>query len=337
MPDLPAASWRAHVAHWLVAARMRPHAHRPIDPAWVRRQMGRPRCVRRAMARATGAMYEVIAPSAPLDASSGSATWPPSARWPGGERLTHQARNTASAHAPTQCEPTLLYLHGGGFIACSPETHRSLVGTLVQRIQGRAWVPAYRLAPEHPYPSALHDAVSAYRWLLECEGVAPQRLIVAGDSAGGGLALSVVLAARDAGLPLPAGVVAFCPWADMSATGSSLEENSERCSMFAAETIRRAAPLYAGASDPCDPLLSPVYADYHGFPPLLLHASTDEVLRDDALRVASRARASGVMVRQRLWRRVPHVWQFLSAVLPEARESVGDAAAFMREVTHMHA
>ncbi|MBL0940972.1 MAG: alpha/beta hydrolase [Gemmatimonadaceae bacterium] len=329
MKDLPAASWRAHVAHWLVAARMRPHAHRPIDPDWVRRQMGRPRFVRRAMARATGAHFELVPPG------EGNAAHP-EARWPGGEYLSYES--TASAHdvardaVARDAGPTLLYLHGGGFIACSPETHRSLVGALVQRVQGRAWVPSYRLAPEHPYPSALEDALSAYRWLLEVQRLAPERLIVAGDSAGGGLALSVVLAARDAGLPLPAGVVAFCPWADMSASGPSLEENSARCSMFAADTIRRAAPLYAGVNDPRDPLLSPVYADFRDFPPLLLHASTDEVLRDDAMRVAARARASGVQVQERLWRRVPHVWQFLSAVLPEARESVDEAAQFMRTV-----
>lgn len=306
-----AASWRAHVAHWLVAARMRPHAHKPIDPLWVRRQMGRPRFVRRAMARATGADYAIV---------------PAEGSWPGGEHVWAASRSDV---APDIVRPTLLYLHGGGFIACSPETHRSLVGALVQRLGGEAWVPAYRLAPEHQHADALADALGAYRMLIEHKGVLPSRLVVAGDSAGGGLALSLVLALRDAGLPRPAAVVTFCPWADLSASGASLEENSARCSMFAADTIRRAAQLVVGNADARDPLLSPVFGDYRDFPPLLLHASTHEVLRDDAVRVAERARAAGVSVQLRLWQRVPHVWQFMSAVLPEAQQSVNEAVQFM--------
>lgn len=311
-----AASWRAHVAHWLVAARMRPHAHKPIDPHWVRRQMGRPRFVRRAMARATGADYAVVPAERP---------------WPGGEHVWATPRHDS----PNAARATLLYLHGGGFIACSPETHRSLVGALVQRLQGEAWVPAYRLAPEHQHADALADALGAYRMLIERKGVSPSRIVVAGDSAGGGLALSLVLALRDAGLPRPAAVVTFCPWADLSASGASLEENSTRCSMFAADTIRRAAQLVVGNEDARDPLLSPVFGDYRDFPPLLLHASTHEVLRDDAVRVAERARAAGVPVQLRLWPRVPHVWQFLSAVLPEAEQSVSEAVQFMTaQVSH---
>jgi len=311
--SVSAASWRAHVAHWLVAARMRPHAHRPIDPQWVRSQMGRPRFVRRAMARATGAAY---------------ALRPAEGLWPGGEQVWAEPRRADSG-------PVLLYLHGGGFIACSPETHRSLVGALVQRLGGEAWVPAYRLAPEHRHADALDDALNAYRMLIESRGVLPSRVVVAGDSAGGGLALSLVLALRDAGLPRPAAVVAFCPWADLSASGASLEENSARCSMFAADTIRRAAQLVVGSADARDPLLSPVFGDYRDFPPLLLHASTHEVLRDDAVRVAERARAAGVPVQLRLWPRVPHVWQFMSAVLPEAQQSVSEAVQFMAaQVSH---
>jgi epsilon-lactone hydrolase len=298
-PPAARASWQSHLLHALVAARMRPHATRDIDPVWVRANMGRPASARRLMARSTGATVQLK---------------PAAGEWPGGERLTWPARTDRS--------PVMLYLHGGGFIACSPETHRSLVGSLVRRLRAEAWVPRYRLAPEHPFPAALDDARRAYRWLLEEQGVAPERLVVAGDSAGGGLALSLVLALRDEGVPLPSGVVLFSPWADMTATGASLEENSDRCSMFAADTIRRAARFYAGEHDTRSPLLSPVFGDYRGLPPLLVHASTDEVLRDDAVRVAQRAQAAGVPVDLRLWHRVPHVWQFFAAVLPEARESL---------------
>lgn len=300
-------SWQAHVVHWLVAARMRPHALRPIDPLWVRANMGRPRSARRLMARSTGAQF---------------AERPASGDWPGGEWLTWPGA--------TDDAPTLLYLHGGGFIACSPETHRSLVGSLVRRTGGHAWVPRYRLAPEHPHPAALHDALGAYRYLLEQQAVHPSRLVVAGDSAGGGLALSLVLALREHGLPMPAAVVTFCPWTDMAATGLSLDENSDRCAMFAGDTIRRAAGFYVGGGDPTQPTVSPLYGDYRGFPPLLVHASADEVLRDDAVRVAARARDVDVTVEVSLWSRVPHVWQFFAAVLPEARESLALTQAFIR-------
>lgn len=287
---------------------MRPHAMRPIDPAWARANMGRPRSARRLMAQSTGTVVS--------DA-------PPAGHWPGGE-FVEWAPRAADA-------PVLLYLHGGGFIACSPETHRSLVGSLVRRIEGSAFVPRYRLAPEHPYPAALDDARSAYRHLLIERGLDASRIVVAGDSAGGGLALALVLALRDAGEPLPGAVVTFCPWTDMAATGNSLTENSDRCAMFAGDTIRRAARLYVGDADPREALVSPVYGDYHGMPPLLVHASHDEVLRDDSIRVAERARAAGVTVELRLWPHVPHVWQFFAAVLPEARVSLADASAFVRK------
>jgi epsilon-lactone hydrolase len=279
---------------------------RPIDPLWVRAQMGRPIAARRIMARSTGARIS------PLHAEHG---------WPGGERLVSP---TATADAPV-----LLYLHGGGFIACSPETHRSLAGSLARRIDGVVYVPRYRLAPEHAYPAALDDAKAAYRYLLDHHGVPASRLIVAGDSAGGGLALALVLSARDAGWPLPAAVVTYSPWTDLAATGASLDENSDRCAMFAGETIRRAARFYVGNNDPRSPYLSPLYGGFAGFPPLLMHASHDEVLRDDTIRVAERAAASGVTVELALWANVPHVWQFFPAVLPEARESLEATRQFI--------
>jgi len=286
---------------------MRPHAYREIDPAWVRRNMGRPRGARRFMARSTGASHEVLSRQG---------------AWPGGEVVRWpQAQPDA---------PVVLYLHGGGFIACSPETHRSLVGSIVRRLGGSAYVPAYRLAPEYPFPAALHDARAAYDFVLRDVGIAPSRLVIAGDSAGGGLALALALMLRDDGVALPSAIVALSPWTDFAATGGSLDENSERCAMFAGETIRRAARFYAGDADPTQPLLSPLYGDYRGLPPILIHASDDEVLRDDGVRVADRARAAGVDVELQLWHHVPHVWQFFAAVLPEARESLDVMAAFVR-------
>jgi acetyl esterase/lipase len=295
---------------------MRPHAFGPIDPDWVRRNMGRPRVARRWMARSTGAV---------------SAAHPATGRWPGGEHVWWPTAHAGASGSPLS--PVLLYLHGGGFIACSPETHRPLVSSLVRRVEGEAFVPAYRLAPEHPHPAALHDAVEAYRHLVLDRHAAPSRIVVVGDSAGGGLALALVMALRDQGDPLPAGVVMFSPWTDMTGTARSLDENSDRCAMFAGETIRRASHFYLGDMDPTHPAVSPLFGDFAGLPPLLLHASQDEVLRDDAVRVAERAREAGVDVTLRLWRHVPHVWQFFAAVLPEARESLVDAVAFVQAVT----
>ena len=307
-------SWQSRVVHLLVRARMRPHAFEPIDPAWVRLNMGRPRVARRFMARSTGASVEQV---------------PAGGRWPGGERLSWPNAVT-SVGAGSNSQPVILYLHGGGFIACSPETHRPLVGSLVRRTGWTAYVPAYRLAPEHPYPAALDDAMLAYEHLVHDLAIDPARIVVTGDSAGGGLALALVMSLRDRGIALPAALVLFSPWTDLAATGASLDENSDRCAMFAGDTIRRASRFYVGEQDPRHPLLSPLYGAYEGLPPILLHASHDEVLRDDTLRVAERARAAGVHVTLRMWRGVPHVWQFFAAVLPEARESLSDAVHFMR-------
>ncbi len=310
IPSATRISWQSRLVHLLVRARMRPHANAPIDPFWVRSEMGRPRAARRWMARATGASLQLRA------AEQG---------WPGGEVVSWPG-HAASA-------PVLLYLHGGGYIACSPETHRPLVSSLVRRVRGRAFVPRYRLAPEHPFPAALDDAKAAYRYLLDVERIGPEQIVIAGDSAGGGLALALALAIRDEQWPNPAGIVAFCPWTDLAVTGVSLDENSERCAMFTGDTIRRAARFYVGDADPTSPLISPLYGDFRGLPPMLVHASEDEVLRDDAIRVADAARNAGVDVELQLWPHVPHVWQFFAAVLPEARASLEATTRFVLERT----
>jgi acetyl esterase/lipase len=240
--------------------------------------------------------------------------------WPGGEVVSSTAASDES--------PVLLYLHGGGYLAGSPETHRPLVASLVSRLNGTAYVPDYRLAPEHPFPAALDDARAAYRYVLS-QGIAPSRIVIAGDSAGGGLALALSLALRDDGVAMPSAIVMFSPWTDLAATGTSIEENTDRCAMFAGVTIRRASLFYLGASDPRHPYVSPLYGDFRGMPPMLVHASADEVLRDDSVRVATRARAAGVDVELRLWSGVPHVWQFFPAVLPEAAESLRDTVRFI--------
>ncbi|MEO7363621.1 MAG: alpha/beta hydrolase [Gemmatimonadaceae bacterium] len=300
-------SWQSRVVNLLVRARMRPYAVKPLDPAFLRPMMGRPRSVRHLMLLATGARATHVNHDA-----------------------THPPGDWVAARTSTSESPVVLYLHGGGFFGCSPVTHRPLVGSLVSRLNARAFVPYYRLAPEHPYPAALDDAMHSYRYLINELRIAPSRIVLAGDSAGGGLALSTAMRIRDEGLPQPGVIVTFSPWTDLAVTGLSIDENSDRCAMFAGITIRRAAPLYLGHTSPTDPGPSPLYGDFRGLPPLLIHAGTDEVLRDDAVRVAERALAAGLTVEFRLWPRVPHVWQFFAGVMPEAGESLALVSQFVK-------
>lgn len=220
---------------------------------------------------------------------------------------------------------TLLYLHGGGYIACSPRTHRPVTKAFAQAGL-RVFAPDYRLAPEHPYPAALDDAVAAYRGLLDAGA---QGVVVAGDSAGGGLALALMLRLRDLGLPLPARAVLFSPWTDLAATGESIRSNTRRDAMFFGDGIARGADAYVGAADRRDPLISPLYADLAGLPPLLIHVGANEVLRDDSTRLADRALAAGVAVDLRVWPVVPHVWQIMAGFIPEGRQSLDAAARFL--------
>lgn len=221
---------------------------------------------------------------------------------------------------------TMLYLHGGGYFACSPKTHRPV--TVAFARQGfRVFAPDYRLAPEHVFPAALDDACAAYRGLLT-ERPSPPDIVVAGDSAGGGLALALMIAMRDAGTALPAAAALFSPWTDLAATGESLVENDRRCAMFRGADIGTSARWYLGGADPRNPLASPLYADLSHLAPLLIHVGADEVLRDDSTRLADRARAVGVCVELKIWPVVPHAWQ-LAPILPEARQSIREAAAFL--------
>lgn len=226
---------------------------------------------------------------------------------------------------------TLLFLHGGGYLACSPRSHRPFT-SFFARHGMRVCAPDYRLAPEHPFPAGLDDAEAVYRALLD-DGVDPQRLVLAGDSAGGGLALSLLLRLRAAGAPLPAAVALFSPLTDLAATGASITSNSARCAMFPGDRIAYASSFYLGGLDARDPRVSPLYADLAGLPPMLVHASEDEVLRDDATRLADKARAAGVEVQLRLWRDVPHDWQLFHPFVPEGRDSLRLACAFLLDRT----
>ena len=221
---------------------------------------------------------------------------------------------------------TLLYLHGGGYFACSPKTHRPITGAYARR--GYAvFVPDYRLAPEHLFPAAVEDAEAAWHGLL-AEGHAPKSLTIAGDSAGGGLCLALMLTLRDKGLRLPAASALFSPWTDLAGTGASVTSNAKRDAMFWAPGLVKAGGFYLGGTPATNPVASPHYADLHGLPPMLVHVGEREILRDDSTRLADHARSAGVTVDLAVWPVVPHVWQ-LAQFVPEARRSLDQAAAFL--------
>jgi acetyl esterase/lipase len=225
--------------------------------------------------------------------------------------------------------PTLLYLHGGGYFACSPRTHRPITGWFAN--QGFSVFAAdYRLAPEHPFPAAVEDAAAAYL-ALRAAGVAANRIVLAGDSAGGGLAVALLLHLRANGHALPAAAALFSPWTDLAITGASVQENIDNDAMFWAPTMPTGAQFYLGDTDPSTPLASPLYGDLHGLPPLLIHVGERELLRDDSTRLAARAQEAGVRVELQVWQVVPHVWQLAHNLVPEGRKSLKLARDFLHE------
>lgn len=225
----------------------------------------------------------------------------------------------------------VLYLHGGAYIAGSHATHRGLAAAFVRTSGARLLLPDYRLAPEHRFPAALDDCVATYRWLLEEEGADPARVVFAGDSAGGGLAVALAVAVRDAGLPQPAGIACMSPWVDLTATGASVVTNDHNDIWLDGGLIAPAGRMYA-PEDPGDPLASPLFADLAGLPPMLVHVGTHEVLLDDARRLVHRARASGVDASLGEFDGMWHVFQAIPG-LPEGRRSLRELGGFVHRVT----
>jgi acetyl esterase/lipase len=232
----------------------------------------------------------------------------------------------------TDPSAVLLYLHGGGYVIGSLSTHRHLVADLARAGGLRALSVAYRLAPEHPCPAAIDDGVAAYRWLV-ARGVDPARIVIAGDSAGGGLTLAVLLALHDAGEPLPAAAVLLSPWTDLTAQGRSVTTKADIDPMLTPNDLHRYAAWYLGETDPKTPWASPLYADLTGLPPLLIHVGSAEILLDDSVMLAERARNAGVDVTLDVKDDLIHVWHYFAQLIPEGEDSIGDVGAFIR--THV--
>jgi monoterpene epsilon-lactone hydrolase len=229
-------------------------------------------------------------------------------------------------------ERVICYLHGGGYVIGSINTHRELASRLSRAASARVLILDYRLAPENPFPAAVDDSIAAYHWLLSV-GVDPARLVIAGESAGGGLTVATLVALRDAGESLPAAGICLSPWVDLECMGESIVTKAEIDPVINKDHILMMSKAYLGDTDPCTPLASPLYADLTGLPPLLIQVGTAECLFDDAMRLADHARAAGVDVTLEPWDDMIHMWHFFAAMLPEGQQAIDRIGEFVREHT----
>ncbi len=233
------------------------------------------------------------------------------------------------SRATEHCAPITLYLHGGGYVAGSPASHFYLGKLLSRASTSRVLMVDYRLAPEHQYPAQLDDVLAVYRALRE-RGIDVKNLALAGDSAGGNLGLALMLRLRELHLPLPVAFVGYSPWTDLTHAGASIAHNAERDAAIPVAMLAPLAQMYAGGNDLRDPLISPLFGDCAGLPPMQLHVAQDEVLRDDTLRLAEKIRATGGEVDCRIWQNVMHAFPVFAEAVPEGRLALEQSGEFLR-------
>jgi len=222
----------------------------------------------------------------------------------------------------------ILYLHGGSFNSGSIASHRTLAGNVAIASKARALLIDYRLAPEHPFPAGLDDAAAAYEWLL-AQGASPGRIALAGDSAGGNLALALLVRLRDLGRPLPAAAACMSANPDLTYSSESWAYNAKKDVMIEERKERQSVEIYLRGIDPRNPLASPFFADLRGLPPLLLQVGSYEVLRSDVERFAEKARQAGVQASLEVWPGMQHEWQFTARILPEGRRAIAHIGRFL--------
>lgn len=246
---------------------------------------------------------------------------------PAGTMSAEWLSSKREGHEP-QAGKVILYFHGGGYFMCSAATHRPLTTRLAHVAKRRVLSINYRQAPDHKFPAWLDDAVSAYRYLLD-EGYKAGNISLGGDSAGGNLTLIALQQIRTEGLPMPGAAFVISPWADMGGESGSLDRNATRDVMFTPGGVRALGLYHAQERDAKHPLISPVHADYHGFPPMLIQVGSTEVLRDDSRRVAAKARADGAHVTLEEWHDLPHVFHVFADYIPEAGKAIRRIARFV--------
>jgi epsilon-lactone hydrolase len=225
----------------------------------------------------------------------------------------------------------MLYFHGGGYVSGSIDSHLMMCSLLAQTLKMNLLLPEYRLAPEQPFPATLEDALAAYRWLL-AHGTRPGDIILSGDSAGGGLSIATALALRDAVESVPAAVVCLSPWADLTHRGQSHLTKAKSEAVLKTEILKEWALCYTNEANLTNPLVSPVYADFRGFPPLLIQVGSEEILLDDARMLAEKAKAAGVDVTLKVWSGLFHVWPALGNLIPESRQAFEEMGQFLNDV-----
>ena len=232
----------------------------------------------------------------------------------------------------TSAGRSVLYLHGGGYVIGSPDSHRHMAAAIAQAAQATVWLPHYRLAPEHPFPAALDDALAAYRALLD-GGHPAASIAVAGDSAGGGLAIATMMAARDQGLPLPAAAAVISPWVDLSGSLGTIETLADKDPIVRKTGLLECVGHYLAGQDPRTPLASPLWGDLRGLPPLLIQVGSDEILLDDARELDRRAREQDVRATLEVWPEMIHVWHWFAPRLSEGRDAITRLSDFIRATT----
>lgn len=231
-------------------------------------------------------------------------------------------------------DKAILYLHGGGYMfGSSMSTHKDFLWRLARASSCRVLALDYRLAPEHPFPAAVEDAVTAYDWLLE-KGFPPSSLAIAGDSAGGGLMFGTLLKLKDTHRRLPAAAVGLSPWTDLAITGKSVKKNAKHDAIIPGTGLDEGAEYYLQGESNRNPYASPLYGDHQGLPPTLIQVGSQEVLLDDSTRLASKMKSAGVPVVLEIWKKMPHVWQTLAFLIPEGKVAIDHIGLFLKG--HMH-
>jgi epsilon-lactone hydrolase len=226
----------------------------------------------------------------------------------------------------------ILYLHGGYYLTGSVKSHRNLAGNIAIAAEARALILGYCLAPENPFPTALNNTLTAFYWLM-AQGISPNQIFLAGDSAGGGLVLALLLALRDERKALPAGAVCLSPATDLSRSEENWRNSAKKELVLSPYMARQIRPMYLGSVDPRNPLASPLFGDLHGLPPLLIQVGSEEVLLSDSTEFAKRAKEAGVDVTLEVWPGMQHVWQFAASYLPEGRQAIERIGEFIRTVS----
>ncbi|MEU6783047.1 alpha/beta hydrolase [Nonomuraea angiospora] len=283
-----------------------------------------------------GAALEALQADRPDDLAEARAAYTDwfAARFPAPDGVTYE-EDHADGVPVTRVRPgetvpgrTLLYLHGGGYLAGAPRGYRGLVGRYARRLRAEAVIPDYRLAPDARYPAAIDDNLRAYAALLK-EGHDADSIVFSGDSAGGAMAVALMVAARDAGLPLPAAAVAISPWANLEHTGASIATKAETDPLCTPEALRLMALSYLGGNPLDSPLASPVFADVGGLPPVMIQIGEREIMLSDAVRLAEHLADAGVRVTLEAWPGMPHVWHLFSEDLKDADAALDSAVAFL--------